>query len=171
MSKIGKRIKTIRAGTHQTQLEVSKILGVSKGHVSAIERGTATPSDQFIKSFCRAYNIPETWLRTGSGPLINARTWTWEEIVETQPIRKDPLYEGLRLSLEDAAEALRRMANTLLVYKFGTKITDEIRPEVLTAKQTLLEWIDRLRLLTDSLLKWEEEATPDTQNRAKSGDN
>jgi len=170
MSKIGKRIKTIRAGTHQTQLEVSKILGVSKGHISAIERGTATPSDQFIKSFCRAYNILESWLRTGSGPLIIAPTRTWEEIVETQPIRKDPLYEGLRLWLEGSIEALYRIFNTLSIYKSGTKITDQIRPEVLTAKQTMLEAIDRLRLLADSLMKWEGEAAPDTQKREKTRD-
>ena len=170
MSKIGKRIKTIRAGTHQTQLEVSKILGVSKGHISAIERGTATPSDQFIKSFCRAYNILESWLRTGSGPLIIAPTRTWEEIVETQPIRKDPVYEGLRLLLEDSAEVLRRTANTLLFYRFGTKITDQVRPEVLTAKQSMLEQLDRLRLIVDSLLKWEEEAI-EAQKKARTEDN
>jgi hypothetical protein len=51
------------------------------------------------------------------------------------------------------------------------KITDEVRPEVLTAKQTMLEAMGRLRLLTGSLMKWEEEAVPDAQKQEKSGDN
>jgi hypothetical protein len=51
------------------------------------------------------------------------------------------------------------------------KITDEVRPEVLTAKQTMLEAMDRLRLLTGSLMKWEEEAVPDAQKQEKSRDN
>jgi len=111
---IGERIKIIRKGTHQTQQEMASTLGVSLGYISSLESGAA-PSDQFIKSFCRAYNILESWLRTGSGPLINAPTRTWEEIVETQPIRKDPIYEGLRLLFEGYSEALRRMFNTLSI--------------------------------------------------------
>jgi transcriptional regulator with XRE-family HTH domain len=170
---IAKRIFAVRKSFSLKQKNFAEKLGVSTSYISRIERGLGSPSAQLLKAISAIYGIEEVWLRTGKG-LLGEQFLIWkkstpEEVAEEQMIRKDPFYEGLRLTLEDSAEALRRIFNTLSIYKSGMKSTDEIRAEVLMAKQTMLTAIDILRLLTDSLMKWEEEAAQ-AQKGAKGRD-
>jgi len=155
---IATRIKLVREAANLTQRAFAEGLGVNFGHISKIERSLAEPSNQLIKAISAIYGIEEAWLRTGKGifgeTLISWRKWTPEQIAEAQPIRQDPVYEGVRITLEEYAEALRRMFNTLSIYKSGMKITDEVRPEVLKAKATMLSAINFLLLQTDSLMEW-----------------
>jgi transcriptional regulator with XRE-family HTH domain len=147
----------VRKWTGLTQKDFAEKLGVKQGYISRIERGLSVPSNQLLRAISAIYEVDETWLRTGSGPLIIASKRAWADMVEKLPIRKDPINEGLRLLLEAYSEALVRMNKMLSVYKYGRKITDEVRPDVLEARKEMLKLIGRLRFTTDTLMECERE--------------
>jgi len=63
------RIKHFRKNSKLTQEMFARILGIHRGHISKIETGKATPSNQLIKSICYVFEINEEWLREGKGPM------------------------------------------------------------------------------------------------------
>ncbi len=67
MDELGRRIKSIRNEHGVTQKEFGSRLGISHAHVSNIESGKDTPSDNLIKLMSREFGVNEEWLRTGNG--------------------------------------------------------------------------------------------------------
>lgn len=61
------RIKEIRLENNLTQEQFGLIIGVARNTVANYENGKRTPSNAIILSICRAFNINESWLRTGIG--------------------------------------------------------------------------------------------------------
>jgi transcriptional regulator with XRE-family HTH domain len=61
------RIKSIRKENKLSQLKFSEVLGISRGHVSKIETGSATPSNQLIKLISMKFDVNEDWLKSGRG--------------------------------------------------------------------------------------------------------
>jgi len=160
---VGDRIRQVRKEADKTQRSFAKVLGVNFGHISKIERGLANPSIQLIKAISAIYELDELWLRTGEGPFEKLyREWgltSWSEMTKEQraeadPIRSDPVYEGLRLLLQDSSKNLSQLSQTLSRYRLGMKTTDKIRPEVLKAKVEMLRAINELLLVTDNLMEW-----------------
>ena len=64
------RIKEVRKALHLSQREFGENLGVSRDVISNIEYGRVPPSELRIKHICEVYNVNETWLRTGEGPIF-----------------------------------------------------------------------------------------------------
>ncbi|CEG25304.1 helix-turn-helix domain-containing protein [Bacillus sp. B-jedd] len=56
MISIGERIKTIRIENFYTQAEFAKLLGISQGTLSDIEKGKCYPSFHTLKSLRSAVN-------------------------------------------------------------------------------------------------------------------
>jgi len=71
MDGIGTRIYKIRKKDNCSQAFLAKAMGIKQSHVSKIETGKAKPSNQFIKSFCRIFDLNEEWLRYGTGATYN----------------------------------------------------------------------------------------------------
>ena len=69
MTELGDRIKKLRKLCRVSQGLFSEMFGVTSSHISKLETGKATPSDQLIKSICRELDVREEWLRTGEGPI------------------------------------------------------------------------------------------------------
>nr|DAG47661.1 MAG TPA: hypothetical protein [Caudoviricetes sp.] len=44
-----------------------KQIGISKGSINNIEKGTTNPSSQTINSICREFNVDYVWLTDGIG--------------------------------------------------------------------------------------------------------
>ena len=44
-----------------------KQIGISKGSINNIEKGTTNPSSQTINSICREFNVDYVWLTEGIG--------------------------------------------------------------------------------------------------------
>ena len=68
MASIGERIKVTRKETSFSQVEFAKAIGVTHGHISKVERGITTPSNQLIRSICTHFGVSYDWLATGTGP-------------------------------------------------------------------------------------------------------
>lgn len=70
MSTIGDRIKEVRKKFCLNQEQFAKELGISRGHVSNLEKGKDNPSSALIKLLCTKYNIDEKWILEDVGDMI-----------------------------------------------------------------------------------------------------
>lgn len=64
------RIKIIRETFKLTQSKFGESLGASRNTITNIENNRVIPKPYFITHICDVYNINETWLRTGTGPMF-----------------------------------------------------------------------------------------------------
>lgn len=62
------RLKKIRLDNDLSQEEFAKRIGLeSRGHISALEKGSRNITDRIINDVCRVFEVNEVWLRTGEG--------------------------------------------------------------------------------------------------------
>jgi transcriptional regulator with XRE-family HTH domain len=66
---IDKRIKKVRQAVGVSQHVFANRLGVTRGHISNVEKGRAIPSEQLTISISREFEINIEWLKTGAGPI------------------------------------------------------------------------------------------------------
>ena len=64
---IGSRIYKIRKHFNLSMEKFGKQIGISKGSINNIEKGTTNPSSQTINSICREFNVDYVWLTEGIG--------------------------------------------------------------------------------------------------------
>lgn len=64
---IGLRIYKIRKHFNLSMEKFGKQIGISKGSINNIEKGTTNPSNQTINSICREFNVDYVWLTEGIG--------------------------------------------------------------------------------------------------------
>ena len=65
------RVLSIRKHFNLSQEKFGKSIGVSGSAISYIESYERPVSDRLIVSISLAYNVNETWLRTGTGKMFN----------------------------------------------------------------------------------------------------
>lgn len=62
------RLKKIRLDNDLSQEEFAKKIGLeSRGHISALEKGSRNITDRIINDVCRVFAVNEAWFRTGEG--------------------------------------------------------------------------------------------------------
>lgn len=71
---IAQRIREVRNSTGKTQTAFGELLGVSRDVIANIENGRVEPTDLFIRSVIREFNVSEAWLREGAGEMFQPRT-------------------------------------------------------------------------------------------------
>lgn len=64
------RIKAVRIMNGMNQAEMAERIGVTVASISAYETGIRNPSNTTIAVICEKFDINETWLRTGEGPMM-----------------------------------------------------------------------------------------------------
>lgn len=72
MATFGAEVRELRRARQMTLTELAKESGVSVSHLSAIERGTASPTLGKISKIAAGLDVPEEWFfsrREGAGPL------------------------------------------------------------------------------------------------------
>jgi SOS-response transcriptional repressor LexA/DNA-binding XRE family transcriptional regulator len=67
MDNIGKRIKEIRAGRGLTQKEFARIISISQGYLTNVERGKNQPSSLVLAAIQNKFNVRMEWLKAGKG--------------------------------------------------------------------------------------------------------
>ena len=68
---IEERIKMLRLELGLNQTDFAQKTNISRSMVAAIELGTREVKDIHIAQICSAFNVSETWLRTGEGSMYN----------------------------------------------------------------------------------------------------
>lgn len=68
---ISERIKMLRLALGLNQTDFAQQTNISRSMVAAIELGTREVKNIHIAQICSAFNVSETWLRTGEGSMYN----------------------------------------------------------------------------------------------------
>lgn len=71
---IGDRIRKLRDERRWTQKELSKISGIGKNYISAIELGNRRPGLDAMPKLCNAFGVTEQEIRFGGEPLKDERS-------------------------------------------------------------------------------------------------
>jgi transcriptional regulator with XRE-family HTH domain len=78
---IQERIVTIRKYYKLNQTEFGRKIGLTHSAISVIELGKIAPTEQNIKHICLAFQINETWLRTGNGAMLSTEVSGEQELI------------------------------------------------------------------------------------------
>lgn len=89
---IGSRIYKIRKHFNLSMEKFGKQIGISKGSINNIEKGTTKPSSQTINSICREFNVDYVWLTEGIGDNM---------FISIPNSKIDQLFEDYGLKPED----------------------------------------------------------------------
>lgn len=93
---------------------------LTQGAVSGYEIGRRVPNDAIIDLICREFNVNETWLRTGEGPMFrplgrDQELYTFIGNIALGPDSlKRRFIEALAKMPEEQWDALYRLAKTLV---------------------------------------------------------
>ena len=77
---MGERVKELRKALGLSGEKFGEKIGLKRNSLSQIETGKNNLSEQNILAICRAFNVNEEWLRTGSGEMFKDMTLD-EEII------------------------------------------------------------------------------------------
>ena len=103
---VGSRIKELRNSLDLTQQKFADRLGIQRGAIANYELERNVPIDAVISLICREFNVRESWLRDGTG-----------EMLEVKP-RAEELGELVRKLLADRPESFRsRLITSLLRFE------------------------------------------------------
>lgn len=72
MSTLADRIRIVRKERGLSQAEFAQKLRITRGHVSKLEIGQATPSDQLLALISISFMVNEDWLEYGEGNMYLA---------------------------------------------------------------------------------------------------
>jgi transcriptional regulator with XRE-family HTH domain len=67
---INQRIKQLRKELKLTQSAFSSVITISAGQLACIETEKRIVNDRTVKLICDSFNVSDTWLRTGKGPVF-----------------------------------------------------------------------------------------------------
>ena len=94
---IGERLKLIRKESGLNQTEFGARINLSQTTIGLYESNNRAITDRALSQICSAFNINETWLKTGEGEMRRATSplflrdssldATDREIIESSPLR------------------------------------------------------------------------------------
>ncbi|MDR1389844.1 MAG: helix-turn-helix domain-containing protein [Treponema sp.] len=64
---VGERIRKVRSELGLSQAQFGRNMGLSQGHVGALETNIRRANGRIIKMISMAYGVSESWLLTGNG--------------------------------------------------------------------------------------------------------
>lgn len=67
---IGQRVKVARKAINLNQTNFGNRIGVSQATIGLYETNARPVTDRVIMQLCQAFNINESWLRTGDGDMF-----------------------------------------------------------------------------------------------------
>lgn len=146
MSTVGERLKEVRKTAKLNQEQFAKTLGISRGHISNIEKGKDSPSSSLVKLLCSTYNVSEDWFLHGDGEM--ALSWdirTDEGALSKYNMMKMIFEKELRNS---TGEDLKSMVQAM-GYLTGALDARDLDPVQATAyRKAICSIIDELEKLT-----------------------
>lgn len=118
---MNERIKALIYALNLKRKDFSLKLGLSQPFVSELCSGVKQPSDRTIRDICEAFNVNETWLRTGEGDMFNEVTrdeqiadFVGEVLRERDDSFKRRFVSMMSRLDADGWAALEKMANELV---------------------------------------------------------
>lgn len=79
---VGELLRRTRVGLNRGLREMAKILGIAPAHLTDLELGRRTPSEELLKRISEAYGIAEPKLRAG---------WSRPDVIVSEVASQDAL--------------------------------------------------------------------------------
>lgn len=115
---IGSRIYKIRKHFNLSMEKFGKQIGISKGSINNIEKGTTNPSSQTINSICREFNVDYAWLTQGVGEdiFISIPEAKIDQIMEDYGLteKERPLVRGYLEAPEEVRQQVADYLNSIV---------------------------------------------------------
>lgn len=115
---IGSRIYKIRKHFNLSMEKSGKQIGISKGSINNIEKGTTNPSSQTINSICREFNVDYAWLTQGVGEdiFISIPESKIDQIMEDYGLteKERPLVRGYLEAPEEVRQQVADYLNSIV---------------------------------------------------------
>lgn len=115
---IGSRIYKIRKHFNLSMEKFGKQIGISKGSINNIEKGTTNPSSQTINSICREFNVDYAWLTQGVGEdiFISISESKIDQIMEDYGLteKERPLVRGYLEAPEEVRQQVADYLNSIV---------------------------------------------------------
>lgn len=115
---IGSRIYKIRKHLNLSMEKFGKQIGISKGSINNIEKGTTNPSSQTINSICREFNVDYVWLTEGIGDdmFISIPDSKIDQIMEDYGLteKERPLVRGYLEAPEEVRQQVADYLNSIV---------------------------------------------------------
>lgn len=115
---IGSRIYKIRKHFNLSMEKFGKQIGISKGSINNIEKGTTNPSSQTINSICREFNVDYAWLTQGVGEdiFISIPESKIDQIMEDYGLteKERPLVRGYLEAPEEVRQQVADYLNSIV---------------------------------------------------------
>jgi len=156
MSTLAERIRLVRKDHGLSQAEFAQRLRITRGHVSKLEIGQATPSEQLLALIELNFNLNWDWLETGEGDVYLA-----PHLDAVERDRQMKFYELLRDHVEIFLLQYGWMRSLLVEnLKQANDLTPDLcPPELLEGMRKILKIPDGelFQLLRDRFLTWADE--------------
>lgn len=115
---IGSRIYKIRKHFNLSMEKFGKQIGISKGSINNIEKGTTNPSSQTVNSICREFNVDYAWLTQGVGEdiFISIPESKIDQIMEDYGLteKERPLVRGYLEAPEEVRQQVADYLNSIV---------------------------------------------------------
>jgi len=145
MYQVAERIKELRELMGISQETFVQRLAVTRSHISKVETGAVTPSNQLIRSICREYEVREKWLREGKGQ-IEKKPIAKEEIEEFRRNLERTAYSFDTRRLNLAYSAVQTAVNLLKDFKrFNARPNNPEAAEFLKARRRFQRSVKELQ--------------------------
>jgi len=102
------RIRTLREQKNLTQAALAAEIGISRAHLTKIERGSDAPGRETLVAIANYFNASLDWLTTGYGELTPSKALNEDEAILLDAYRRIPKDEAkvlLKLILARTAGA------------------------------------------------------------------
>lgn len=109
------RVKAVLETLNISQAQLARELNFTRGYVSHLLKEKRELSNSFVAQFCLAFNVDETWLRTGEGSMFVTSERESDNVPSEREVATrwllqqfNQLPENLQDDLLDFAESLLR---------------------------------------------------------------
>lgn len=84
---MNERLKLLRSTLKLTTREFAKVINLSGGAITNMEKGVRNITDRVISDICREFNVNEEWLRNGKGEMfIEPDTFSLDEYLKQRKV-------------------------------------------------------------------------------------
>lgn len=84
---MNERLKILRSTLKLTTREFAKVINLSGGAITNMEKGVRNITDRVISDICREFNVNEEWLREGKGEMfIEPDTFSLDEYLKQRKV-------------------------------------------------------------------------------------
>jgi len=156
METINERMGKIRKTLKYNQADFANELGVSRSHISNMEKGNDNPSMPLLKLICIKFRINEDWMINGKGePFLTIRDWDshTDEGLKSRYSATSEVFENIMAERSESD-----LLNTIEAFSYltsllsGAKLSNENKAVYLSSIREIVDELEKLIFSTSTIM-------------------